>query len=94
MWLKQEHAKGSFTVTYLLTSKMPANGLIKALPRQAYKRFLAYLNLHNNVPYGQAVHTGEQRAFAKTTLKHYLPTNAFIITPARRIKRSLNTACS
>ena len=26
---------------------MLANRLIKALPRQAYKRFLAYLNLYN-----------------------------------------------
>jgi hypothetical protein len=47
MWLKQEHAKGTFTVTYMKTSKMPANKLTKALPRQAYKRFLAHLNLYN-----------------------------------------------
>jgi hypothetical protein len=47
MWLKQEHAKGTFTVTYIKTSEMLANRLIKALPRQAYKRFLAHLNLYD-----------------------------------------------
>jgi hypothetical protein len=47
MWLKQEHAKGTFTVTYLPTSEMPADGLTKALPRQAHERFLAHLNLHD-----------------------------------------------
>jgi hypothetical protein len=47
MWLKQEHAKGTFTVTYLPTNEMPADGLTKALPRQAYERFLAHLNLHD-----------------------------------------------
>ena len=49
MWLKQEHAKGSFTVKYLLTSEMLVDRLTKALLRQAYKHFLAYLNLYNSI---------------------------------------------
>lgn len=47
MWLKQEHAKGTFTVTYMKTSEMPADGLTKALPRQAHERFLTHLNLYD-----------------------------------------------
>jgi hypothetical protein len=47
IWLKQEHAKGTFTVTYIKTSKMLADGLTKALPRQAHERFLAHLNLYD-----------------------------------------------
>ena len=47
MWLKQEHAKGTFTVTYMKTSEMPADGLTKALPKQAHERFLTHLNLYD-----------------------------------------------
>jgi hypothetical protein len=47
MWLKQEYSKGNLQVTYMKTSEMPADGLTKALPRQAHERFLAQLNLYN-----------------------------------------------
>jgi hypothetical protein len=33
MWARQEHAKGTFQITYLPTSDMPADGLTKNLPR-------------------------------------------------------------
>lgn len=45
MWLKQEHAKGTFQVRYIKTSEMPADGLTKALPGQAFDRFVRHLNL-------------------------------------------------
>ena len=47
MWLRQEHAKGSFTVEYLETSEMPADGLTKALTHQQFERFKQLLNLKN-----------------------------------------------
>lgn len=47
MWLKQEHQKGSFQVTYLETANMPADGLIKVLSRAQFERFRAHLNLRD-----------------------------------------------
>ena len=47
LWLRQEHAKGSFEVVYLPTSQMPADGLTKALPRQRFEHFRALLNLQD-----------------------------------------------
>ncbi|KAI8669967.1 hypothetical protein NCS56_00800300 [Fusarium sp. Ph1] len=48
MWLRQEVEKKSFTVTYLPTARMPADGLTKALPRQKFERFRAQLNMFNS----------------------------------------------
>ena len=45
LWLRQEHAKGSFEVVYLPTTQMPADGLTKSLPRQRFEHFRALLNL-------------------------------------------------
>jgi hypothetical protein len=45
MWLRQEHAKGSFEVLYLQTSDMPADGMTKALTAQQFIRFRNQLNL-------------------------------------------------
>jgi hypothetical protein len=45
MWLKQEFKQGSFQVTYLETTKMPADGLTKPLPRAQFERFREHLNL-------------------------------------------------
>ncbi|KAI1689517.1 RVT-2 domain containing protein [Pyrenophora tritici-repentis] len=45
MWLRQEHAKGSFQVEYLETSSMPADGLTKSLTQQQFEKFKAQLNL-------------------------------------------------
>ena len=45
MWLKQEHRKGTFEVTYLSTAEMPADGLTKPLTRQPFEHFRALLNL-------------------------------------------------
>ncbi len=47
MWLRQEHSKGEFEVTYLPTSDMPADGLTKNLPRYKFEHFRALLNLQN-----------------------------------------------
>ena len=47
MWLRQEVEKKSFTVTYLPTAQMPADGLTKALPRQKFEQFRAQLNMFN-----------------------------------------------
>ena len=47
MWLRQEHQKGSFEVTYLPSSEMYADGLTKNLPRQKFETFLALLNLQD-----------------------------------------------
>jgi len=47
MWLRQEHAKGSFQVTYLPTNDMPADGLTKNLPRYKAEHFRALLNLQD-----------------------------------------------
>lgn len=45
MWLRQEHAKGSFQIEYLETSSMPADGLTKNLSKQQFKKFKAQLRL-------------------------------------------------
>jgi hypothetical protein len=45
MWLRQEHAKGSFKVEYLETSLMPADGLTKSLTQQQFQKFKELLNL-------------------------------------------------
>ena len=45
MWIRQEHAKGVFQVTYLPTNDMPADGLTKNLSRQKFEHFRALLNL-------------------------------------------------
>lgn len=50
MWLKQEHARGSFQVTYLPTNDMPADGLTKNLSRQKFESFRAHLNFGNHRP--------------------------------------------
>jgi hypothetical protein len=50
MWLRQEHAKGSFEVLYMKTSDMPADGMTKALSAQQFIRFREHLNLHNTDP--------------------------------------------
>src|ERR1700712_1576571 len=41
--LRQEHQKGSFQVSYLPTSDMPADGLTKNLSRQKFERFVSLL---------------------------------------------------
>ncbi|KAL2122403.1 hypothetical protein VTJ04DRAFT_2858 [Mycothermus thermophilus] len=50
LWLRQEHAKGSFEVVYLPTAHMPADGLTKNLPRYKFERFRALLNLQDTFP--------------------------------------------
>lgn len=47
MWARQEHAKGSFEVTYLPTQQMPADGLTKLLSRQRFKHFVALVKLED-----------------------------------------------
>jgi hypothetical protein len=47
MWLRQEHANGSFDVTYMPTTDMPADGLTKQLSRQQLEHFRALLNLQD-----------------------------------------------
>lgn len=47
MWLRQEYAKGSFTVTYLPTAEMTADGLTKNLSRQKHEHFRSLLNLQD-----------------------------------------------
>lgn len=47
MWLRQEHAKGSFQVKYLETNSMPADGLTKSLTHQQFAKFKKLLNLQN-----------------------------------------------
>lgn len=47
LWVRQEHAKGSFEVAYLPTSEMPADGLTKLLTRQKFEHFRALLNLQD-----------------------------------------------
>ncbi|KAH6242081.1 hypothetical protein HBI42_243440 [Parastagonospora nodorum] len=49
MWLRQEHAKGSFSVEYLPTKEMPADGLTKALTHQQFDHFKQLLNLKDMV---------------------------------------------
>jgi hypothetical protein len=45
MWLRQEFQKGTFTVEYLPTGYMPADGLTKNLSRQKFEAFVALINL-------------------------------------------------
>ena len=45
LWLKQEHARGSFAVEYLATADMPADGLTKYLPAQKFQQFKKLLNV-------------------------------------------------
>lgn len=47
MWLRQEHAKGSFQVSYLPTNSMPADGLTKNLSQQKFESFKEQLNLQD-----------------------------------------------
>jgi hypothetical protein len=47
MWIRQEHQKGAFEVTYLPTNDMPADGLTKNLPRYKFEHFRALLNLQD-----------------------------------------------
>ena len=47
MWVRQEHAKGSFEIAYLPTGEMPADGLTKQLPRQKFEHFRNLLNLQS-----------------------------------------------
>jgi len=47
MWARQEHAKGSFEVTYLPTQQMPADGLTKLLSRQRFEHFVALVKLED-----------------------------------------------
>jgi hypothetical protein len=47
MWLRQEHNKGTFQVTYLPTNEMPADGLTKNLPRFKFEYFRTLLNLQD-----------------------------------------------
>jgi hypothetical protein len=47
MWLRQEHSRGSFQVTYLPTKEMPADGLTKSLPRYKFEFFRSMLNLQD-----------------------------------------------
>ena len=37
MWLRQEHSKGVFQITYIPTNDMPANGFTKNLSRQKFE---------------------------------------------------------
>ena len=39
MWMKQEHLKGTFEVTYIFTVDMPADGMTKNLLHQKFKYF-------------------------------------------------------
>ena len=52
------------------------------------------INNTSNVPHGRVRHTGELDTFTKTTLKHLYYTNAFLELLVRRVKRSLDTACT
>ncbi len=47
MWLRQEHAKGNFEVTYLATDVMLVDRLTKNLSRQKFEHFRALLNLQD-----------------------------------------------
>ncbi len=47
MWLRQEHRKGTFKVTYLPTNEMPADGLTKNLSRGKFEHFRMLLNLQD-----------------------------------------------
>ena len=47
MWLRQEHRKGTFQVSYLPTGDMLADGLTKNLPRQKFEHFRVLFNLQD-----------------------------------------------
>ncbi|KAL4410966.1 reverse transcriptase domain protein [Colletotrichum abscissum] len=47
MWLRQEHARGSFEVAYMSTEDMPADGLTKNLSRAKFEHFRTLLNLYD-----------------------------------------------
>lgn len=49
MWLRQEYQKGSFDVLYLETTKMPSDGLTKALSRAKFERFRLLLNMEDEL---------------------------------------------
>jgi hypothetical protein len=44
-WVRQEVQKRTFTVDYLETGKMPADGLTKALPKTKFRLFVEQLGL-------------------------------------------------
>jgi len=44
-WARQEVQNKTFTVNYLQTDKMPADGLTKALPKLKFRLFLEQLGL-------------------------------------------------
>jgi len=46
-WLRQEHQKGSFVVSYIPTLEMPADGMTKNLPRYKFEHFRSLLNLQD-----------------------------------------------
>ena len=47
LWLRQEHAKGQFQLTYVPTADMPADGLTKNLSRPKFEHFRSLLNLQD-----------------------------------------------
>ncbi len=47
MWLRQEHIKGIFQVSYLLTNSIPTDSLTKSLSRQKFEYFRLLLNLQD-----------------------------------------------
>ena len=47
MWLRQEHSKGSFKVSYLPTKEMPADGLTKYLPAIQFEKFKELINIQS-----------------------------------------------
>lgn len=47
LWLRQEYEKGSFSVVYLATKDMPADGLTKNLPRAKFEHWMSLLNLQD-----------------------------------------------
>ncbi len=44
-WTRQEVQKGTFKVQYLEIDKMPADGLIKVLPKAKFDQFIRQCNL-------------------------------------------------
>lgn len=47
LWLRQEHARGQFQLTYVPTNDMPADGLTKNLSRAKFEHFRSLLNLQD-----------------------------------------------
>ena len=47
MWIRQEHKAGRVTASYLPSADMTADGLTKALPTQAHRRFVAAVRLED-----------------------------------------------